>query len=348
MRILYILPSLSNTAPIQIASLLVESCIKNGFYVEVNYFDDICEIDFPCVSKRININKPIIFDDFDIIHSHMRRPDKYVAKYSKLIKKAKTISTIHCDIFEDLKYSYGEIVAYIFTKMWIKDLKKFNCIVQVSEFLMEKYKCEFNFNFLIHNGVKVVDGKNENYDSIIELINKYHEKGYKVILSYSNIIRRKGLSQIISVLPLRKQLVYICIGEGKELAALKKRVHLLGIEERVLFCGFIDKPYNLIPYVDLFIVSSYSESFCLALHEAAMKGAAIVCSKIDAFTDAYNNNEVTFFQPNDLGSLAKAIDRGLKRGKNTKLIEKEKNKYAVELMTEKYSQLYSKICKGEV
>lgn len=134
MKILYVLPSLANTAPIAVALQLVNACIRVGYSVEVAYFDNIIELEFPCYTFKIKMKDNMDFDRYDIIHSHMRRPDKYVAIHRKSIAKAITVSTIHCDIFDDLKYSYGSFIAYIYTKIWIEKLKKFDYTVQVSQF----------------------------------------------------------------------------------------------------------------------------------------------------------------------------------------------------------------------
>src|SRR5574344_626482 len=107
MKIAYILPSLAAKAPVFLALELAKYFKSKGNDVTVFYFDNKVECDQPCLCKQINFNEKINFDDYDIIHSHMFRPYKYVSKNKKIIKHAKCISTIHCDIFKDLKDSYG-------------------------------------------------------------------------------------------------------------------------------------------------------------------------------------------------------------------------------------------------
>ena len=86
MKIAYILPSLDSKAPIFLAKRLSDYFIEKGHLVKVFYFDAIEKVTFNCSMERIDINKPIDFDYFDIIHSHMFRPDKYISKFSKIIK----------------------------------------------------------------------------------------------------------------------------------------------------------------------------------------------------------------------------------------------------------------------
>lgn len=345
MNILYILPSLANTAPISIAYHLVDACIKEGFNVEVAYFDNIKGLVFPCHTYQIKMQDVINFEKYDIIHSHMRRPDKYIAMHKKEITCAKTISTIHCDIFEDLKYAYGKTIAYIYTNLWINNLKKFDYTIQVSEFLVKKYNVYFKKNILIHNGVQIYEYNfnNDDYTEIKEKIDEYHLNNYKIILSYSNINKRKGLQQILNTLIYREDLAYICIGNGKELKKLEKKVYNLHLNKRVSFFPFIFAPYNLVPYIDVVVIPSYSESFCLALHEAGMMKARIVCSNIPAFKDAFNELEVCFFELDNTKSLLQAISDALSYNRGINIEKKERRNYTMAIMQNNYISLYKKI-----
>lgn len=346
MRIVYILPSLANTAPIRIAQRIADYCYDSGHDVEIAYFDDIVEITTKCKTRRIDIKKPIKFDDYDIIHSHMMRPDQYVASNKKNISRATTISTIHCDIYYDLFYSYGRVIAGIFSRKWINSLKKLDVTVQVTPFLMEKYSNSFKKNILISNGVEII--KKEPDKQIITVIDEYHKTGHKVILSYSNIVKRKGLKQVLDVLTLNSQLAYLCIGRGECKKELIEQCNKLGLNDRVYFVDFIDYPYNLIPYVDIVIIPSYSESFCLSLHEAGMMGASVVCSRISAFTDVFSEKEVSYFELDNKESLLSAVSEGIilktEKGGNIQVLEKEK--YTTDRMVKDYLDLYTN-CRKE-
>lgn len=71
MRIAYILSSLANSGPIIVAYDLVQLMIRNGHSVEVFYFDDKTDLDFPCATHRINMKSRFPFSGgFDMIHCH--------------------------------------------------------------------------------------------------------------------------------------------------------------------------------------------------------------------------------------------------------------------------------------
>lgn len=341
MRIAYIIPSLAAKAPIFLAKSLSDFFRKRGHYVKVFFFDEKYGTSFDCECERINLNRPISFDDFDIIHSHMMRPDKYVSFFSKSIKKAKTVSTIHCNIKEDLNYSYGNFISYVFTKRWIGWLKTKDATVQINEYLMRLYEDTFKNNILIYNGISL-SSERDNYDDIISKIHYFKGSNLSILCTYSSLIERKGLLQILKVLINRPDLSYICIGEGKQKEDLVEFAKDNNILDRVYFSPFKKNPYNVLPLVDVFLIPSYSEGFSLALLEAGLIGASVVCSDIPAFSFPFSKEEVTFFTLNDISGLSNAIDVALssRTSKSLFLKKKIKDNYSEENMFNKYDDLY--------
>ena len=80
MKIAFIVPSLTNKGPIIVVDTLVRNLINQVEKVDLFYFDEKYGIDFCCQTYLIDFDTPISFDNYDIIHSHGFRPDKYVAK----------------------------------------------------------------------------------------------------------------------------------------------------------------------------------------------------------------------------------------------------------------------------
>lgn len=95
-----------------------------GHEVFIYYFDNIIEVKPNCFTKQINFKEKVDFNKYDIVHSHMLRPDKYVAKNKIDNGKTKYISTIHCNIFDDLSSSYGFLISVIYIYIMEKLFKK--------------------------------------------------------------------------------------------------------------------------------------------------------------------------------------------------------------------------------
>ena len=340
MRIAYILPSLDTKAPIFLAKRLSDYFLQHGNEVKVFYFDNLIGTKFNCPTVQIKENEKIDFDSFDIIHSHMFRPDKYLAKFSKSIHNAKIVSTIHCNIAEDLEYSYGKLVSFFFMKKWLRYLTRFNATVQINDYLLDLYSPKLQHNKLIYNGISISDEKDD-YSEIINHISEFKKHSLSVLCSYSGIIERKGLLQILQLLTSRKDLAYICIGEGKQKQELIDFAIKNKIADRVFFSPFKKNPYHVMTYADVFMIPSYSEGFSLALLEAGTIGSSVVCSNIPAFSKPFIN-DVSFFELNDIKSLSSAVDEALKnKTDNTiKLQEHIKKDFSEEKMFSEYEKLY--------
>ena len=97
-------------------------------------------------------------------------------------------------------------------------------------------------------------------------------------------------------------------------------------------------------YADVFMISSYSEGFSLALLEAGNIGSSVVCSDIPAFNLPFSRNEVSFFNLDDIESLENAVDEALKFKEQKKVLLKKRIKeyYSEEIMFQKYENLYNR------
>lgn len=343
MKIAYILPSLDSKAPIFVAKLLAEFFVGQGNEVAVFYFDDICEVPFPCESRRINWGDKIPFDEFDIIHSHMRRPDLYLAKNARNIRRAKIVSTVHCDIKNDLAISYGRFASAIFSRQWIRALKKFDATVQINDFLMKVY-AQFKNNALIYNGVKIDLQETERHREICERMLAFKSAGLKTICSFSVIVKRKGLMQVLRLLEKDGRFAYVCIGSGNYKAELERFVSEKKLQSRVAFFDAVERPYVVLKDADIFCFPSYSEGFSLALLESGLVGVSVVCSDIPAFK-VFSENEISFFSLDDTGSLRRACETAIeKRGEKLTALKKRIGRdFSQEKMLLEYQQLYVRL-----
>ncbi len=345
MKIAYILPSMDSKAPIFIAKHLADFFVGQGNEVSVFYFDDIRKVEFPCETRRISFGEKIPFDGFDIIHSHMRRPDLYLAKNARNIRRAKIISTVHCDIKNDLAISYGRLASAIFSRQWIRALKKFDATVQINAFLVKVY-AQFKNNVLIYNGVKINLDETERHREICKKMLSFKNAGLKTICSFSVIVRRKGLLQILRLLEKDERFAYVCIGSGNYKAELEKFVVEKKLQNRVAFFDAVERPYVVLKDADIFCFPSYSEGFSLALLESGLVGASAVCSDIPAFK-VFSENEISFFTLDDTGSLQKACEVAIEKRDEriTALKNHVEREFSQEKMLLEYQTLYKNLTK---
>jgi hypothetical protein len=132
MKIAFIVPSLANRSPIRVVRDIVSEIHNKVESVDLYYFDDIVELQFNCPVYRIKISDDINFNNYDIIHSHLYRPDRYILKNRKKIK-IKTVTTLHSDIRK------GYFASLIIRWVWLIYLKSQTKIVILTKYLSDNY-----------------------------------------------------------------------------------------------------------------------------------------------------------------------------------------------------------------
>lgn len=87
-----------------------------------------------------------------------------------------------------------------------------------------------------------------------------------------------ALVRAVGGLPARFRLVIV--GEGPERAAIERAALAMGIEDRVVLPGFLDRPYQFMGLFDIFALSSKSEQFPISVLEAMAAGLPVVAPAV--------------------------------------------------------------------
>jgi len=345
MKIAFIVPSLINKGPIIVVDTIIKNLISKVEQIDVYYFDDKKGIDFICPTHKITMDMPIDFDQYDLIHSHMYRPDKYVNKWKSKIKKAKTITTIHQDIFQNVRYSHNIFIALIFEYVWKKIIRKMDMTVVISKKLYNLYEKQIKKLVVIYNGVDISINDKDSDPEIRKTIKGLSEKGHKIIGTYALITKRKGIDQLVSLLKLRNDIGLVLIGEGVEKERLMAKVEKNGWKNRVLSFPYLEKPYNYIDEFDVYAMPSRSEGFGLAIAEAALTKTPIICSNIEVFKEIFDRTEVSFFELENIRSLSDSVDSaiGQEQTKTEKAYNKIVTQFSGQTMADNYLKLYKRI-----
>ena len=349
MKIAYIIPSLAQKGPIIVVHDIVCSLlkIKDVSCIDIYYFDDIHDIKFPCRTTKISLKDKIDFDKYDIIHSHMLRPDFYVFlnKLKGNIKIAKTITTIHQFNYQNLKHDFNNsLKAYITSKLWELILIKKDLIITLTKEMQNFYK-----NLLPLRNKKIIyiyNGRTFNHSHSTrppQSNNKKINIGTSCLLT-----KRKGIDQVLRVLPYIENVQYHIAGNGQEMENLKNLAAELGITEKVIFHGFLNDINSFLSNLDIFIFPSKSEGFSLSLLEAAAYKLPIIASDIPNFREIFTENEISFFKLDDKYSLINAIDICMKNMPHFSAASYKKYKlcYTAEKMSLNYYKEYKKLLKS--
>lgn len=345
LRVAILLPSLANKAPIQVAKDLTGEFVLSGANVCVYYFDDVLEVNFPCRTEKISFFTAIDFESFDIVHSHMLRPDAYVW-YRRLLKsyvKVGFVSTIHNIVEQDLYFNYGKLTSYVFSRLWRIFWSAQDELVVLNGAAQSYYK-----NFIsgrktnvIYNG-RALSAITPLAQEDLNRLEPLHSS-FQVLGSCAVLTRRKGLDQIIRILPECREYALVVIGDGPACSELKALAVELGVAERCIFLGYRANAQSFLSQFDIYVMPSRSEGLPLALLEAAGNGLPVLCSDIEVFKEIFSSDEVSFFELESERDLIKALRFSVEnKAMLSSNIQKKYNfNFTDKMMAARYLELFS-------
>lgn len=308
MDIAFIIPRKINRGPVLVVLELVRQLMLHDHHCIVYYLDEGEELAFPCETVRISLSRSIDFNRYDIVHTHGIRPDVYAFMHKPASCRAKLVSTMHNYMIRDLAYEYNEFTAQVFGRLWLWALKRHDKIVTLSRDALAYYRSFFPEEKLAYvYNTRTLDQSQEL--SVLEKAQILNFKtGSFLIGANAMLTKRKGLDQLVSVLPDLPRCKLVIVGDGKEKQNLEQLCVKKKVADRVLFLGYQTEAYRYLPYYDLFAIPSRSEGFGLTVLEAALYHKPLLCSDIPIFRELLPGDEAAFFKLEDLQSLKVAID----------------------------------------
>lgn len=341
MKIAYIIPSLAATGPMIMVKALVDEMMKHGHQCVVFYFDDkVAQLDMP--ARRITNYRPIDFRKFDVVHAHGIRPNLYVSVYKPWRRvKTKFVTTVHSYIFTEFRYCFGRFLGALFGLVFIASTWRMDKVVVLSKDAKRYFSRSIPSSKMdvIYNGLSELKGKMTVEEET--MIEKF-KAGRVMIGICSSLVLIKGVDILLRALAvLPQQYCLLVIGDGDQEDRLKSLCKQLGIEGRVMFAGYRPDAYRYLPAIDIYVQTSWSEGFCLALTEAAFYGKKIVCSDIPSMREKFADSEITYYDTHAVDSLVSGILAAEKDdSKGRKAQQKAKTLFTSSRMYEQYLRLY--------
>lgn len=93
-------------------------------------------------------------------------------------------------------------------------------------------------------------------------------KGFELAVKAASILKEKGIS-----------FLWYFVGDGPERTKLEQMIEAYGLQENIQITGMKDNPYPYINACDIYVQSSYEESFGLTIAEAKILNKPIVTTK---------------------------------------------------------------------
>ncbi|EKO3437168.1 glycosyltransferase family 4 protein [Vibrio fluvialis] len=342
MNILHILPSLKKGGPSLVVKELVEELSERGHDVTVGYFDSGVEIEFNSnvTTKKLDFKRGQSFlNEYDIVHTHLYRPDVYGVMNKKYIKKL--VTTVHSDLYHFMSLTYGTIKGGIASIIWSLISLRFDNIF----FLTVSQKNKFPIisklvkNSVVPNGCKAIPFEGEKYN---------HKFGHdKIILgACAHVVKLKRFDQVLKLIAndYGDRYRFILVGDGPELGNLKDLACELGINNKVQFVGRTLDVSQYLRCFDIFMMTSESEGMPMAVLEAASAKIPIVSSNLEVIIE-FLGDEVSFFELDDLNSMRNAVDYAIENKNEIResSFVKYQNLYTHKAMADLYIKRYKEL-----
>jgi glycosyltransferase involved in cell wall biosynthesis len=347
MKIAVIVPSLRDLAPVQVAVSIAVQLRRLGHEVTVYHLSSRKELPEPhgIRFEKISFWGSMEWRKYEVIHSHGFMPDAFVSFRKPFRCKAKTVSTIHNYVFEELTMLYNRFVSWSVGAAWWMAWTGMDHLVVLTDDALEYYRSISRKKLSrIYNGKNIIPDPSMIMPEHKLLIEEMRNRFKYVIGTYSALISRKRIDILIRHLIRVETGCLIILGEGPERKNLESLVIKYNLQDRVKFLGHIPQAHKYNYEFDISAHPSSSEGFSLSLIEAALHKKKIVCSNIPSFKEAFNNTEVTFFESDNEMTIDQAIqDALLDDYKANNAFLKANTYYTEERMGKEYADLFIRL-----
>lgn len=98
-------------------------------------------------------------------------------------------------------------------------------------------------------------------------------------------------------------------GTGEDEDKLRAQAQELGVQDKVIFCGWVTEIAPFFAAMDVTLLTSLSETFPYSILEGIREGCVPVCSDVGGMSELILDGETGYiFQPGDVDALARALE----------------------------------------
>lgn len=305
-------------------------------------------LDIQAIPKLIKIIKQ---EKPNIVHTHASLSARIA---SKICKNVKVVYTKHCVFPPSKKYKH-RLVRAVHRGINNMLADKIIASAQVAKDDLIKMGNDENRIDVVLNGVdgfKVLSQEQKektrqkygisNDDIVIAILARIEKiKGHEFLVSAAKVLKDRRYTN----------LKYLIIGTGSYEEQLKKKVKELGIEDIVIFTGFIQNVEEILNIVDIQVNASYvSETTCLSLLEGMSLGIPAVATNCGGTKQVIRTGENgILIRKNEVMQVIDGIEWMLKDKERFEYMKKKSVEiYNNEFNSKIYAQNFEKVYESMV
>jgi glycosyltransferase involved in cell wall biosynthesis len=137
-----------------------------------------------------------------------------------------------------------------------------------------------------------------------------HPRPGPIVGAIGRLEPQKGFDLLIRALPQLEGVTLVLVGDGSERGPLERLAKDLGVAERVIWEGWIDRARAYLGTFDVVALPSRFEGFPLVVLEALLARSAVVATDVGSVAEAVRHEETGLLvPPDDPAALAAALRR---------------------------------------
>ncbi len=259
------------------------------------------------------------WDRVDIIHVHDWL-SSFMGIALKHNYKVPMLATIHATEKGRMNGDLNNTLSLMIHEAEWKLMYEAWRVIVCSGFMADALNKDFNIPpekiDVIPNGVDV-HAFDRHYDEDLSLFrHMYAGTGEKLVFSVGRIVHEKGFHVLVGaalrVLERHPEALFVVAGKGKKLNELRNSVLSLGIEEKMMFTGYVNEETKNKLYLvsDMAVFPSLYEPFGIVALEAMAARCPVMVSSVGGLKEVVTNEVYGLVvPPGDPDALAGAICR---------------------------------------
>ncbi|ACX51280.1 glycosyl transferase group 1 [Ammonifex degensii KC4] len=246
---------------------------------------------------------------YDLLHTHGVRAN-FLGRLAAWPWPGPVVTTVHSRLAQDYPHWWDRKINLLIEK-WTSS--RTDHFIAVSRFLAESLVQEGIARdkiTVVYNGIELPLPSSSSGKSfratwgvppdvpLVATVGRLHPvKGHRYFLEAAAEVRRE--------LPEAR---FAVIGTGPERRELEELAYRLGIEDSVIFTGFLPEVTSCYPEFDLLVLASLMEGFGLVVLEALALGTPVVATRVGGVPEVVREGETGLLvPPADAQALARAI-----------------------------------------